>query len=149
MFTIEKSIVIDAPVEQVFAYAADPQHTPEYYTDVKEATNLRQLPNGGYACRFMPLDLTVETSEFVPGERIVSRGTACGPMDEFTLTTTFERLDVDKTRVTHHEEHSFHGGFFGRLGEKPSAKYFDRAAEMTMAALKARIEAKTPAATPS
>ena len=149
MFEIEKSIVIDAPVEDVFAYVADPQHAPEYYTDVNEVKDLRLLPNGGYACMFMPLDMTIETSEFVPSERIVSRGTACGPMDDITITTTFDRLDGDKTRVTTHEEHAFHGGFFGRLGEKSSSKYFDRAAEMTLAALKTRIEAKTPAGTPS
>lgn len=149
MFKIEKSIVIDAQVDEVFAYVADPQHNPEYYTDVNEVKNLRQLPNGGYACTFMPLDLTVETIELVPNERIVLRGTACGPMDEVTLTTTFDRLDGNKTRVTCHEEHAFHGGFFGRLGEKASSRYFDRAGEMTLAALKARMEANVLAATPS
>ncbi|HZC05460.1 MAG TPA: SRPBCC family protein [Ktedonobacterales bacterium] len=152
MFTIKKSIVIDAPVAEVFAYVVDPEHAPEYYTDVNEVTNLRRLPTGGYACRFMPLDLTVETTEFVPNERLVARGTACGPMDEVTLTTTFERFAGDhgeQARVTCHEEHRFRGGFFGRLGEKPAAQYFDRAAEMTLTALKARIESGVPAKTPT
>lgn len=146
MFEIEKSIVVDAPVEEIFAYVADPQHNREYYTDVSELKNLRQLPNGGYACTFMPVDMTIETAELVPNERIVQRGTACGPMDEITITTTFDRLSDDgKTLITHHEEHAFHGGFLGKLSEKPAARYFDRAAEMTMAALKARIESGTPA----
>lgn len=149
MFKIQKSIVIDAPVEQVFAYVADPQHMPEYYTDVNEVQSLRQLPSGGYSCRFMPLDLNVESSELFPNERIISHGTSCGPMDHVTLTTTFERLDAGKTRVTCLEVHAFRGGFFGRLGEKGAARYFDRAAEMTLAALKSRIEAKTLAATPN
>lgn len=146
MFKIEKTITIDAPVEAVFLYAADPHFAPEYYTDVNEVQNLRRLPNGGYAYRFMPLDLTVESSELVPNERIVARGTACGPLDEITLTTTFESIEGGKTRVTSHEEHRFKGGVFARLGEKGAVKYFDRAAEMTLAALKARIESGVVAA---
>lgn len=149
MFTIEKSIVIDEPVETVFAYATDPNHLPEYYTDVREVKDLRRLPNGGYACTLLPVELSVETIEFVPNERTALRGTACGGMDDITLTTTFERLASDRTHVTHREEHAFRGGFFGRLGEKPAAKYFDHAAEMSVAVLKARVEAKAPVSTPS
>jgi uncharacterized protein YndB with AHSA1/START domain len=146
MLKTEHSVVIDAPVEEVFAYATDPEHVPEYYTDVSEVKDLRRLPNGGYAGTFVPLDLPVETIEFVPNERIVLRGNWCGPMDDVTITTTFDRLDSDRTRVTSHEEHTFHGGFFARIGEKSTSKYLDHAAEMTMAALKTRIEAETLAA---
>lgn len=155
MFEIEKSIVVDAPVEEVFAYVADPQHCPDYYMDVSELKNLRRLPNGGYACTFMPVDMTVETAELVPNERIVLRGTACGLMDEVMITTTFDQFGGvgGKTLVSHHEKHAFRGGFIGTLSERPAARYFDRAAEMTMAALKSRIEsaipAQTLAATPS
>lgn len=147
MLTIEKSIVIDAPVERVFAYIADPSHLPEYYTDVDEVRDIRHLPNGGYAGRLMPLDLTVETTELVPGERIVSCGIWCGSLADVTITTTFDRLEGDKTRVTCREEHTFHGGFFGRIGEKSSAKYFERSMEMTQTALKAHVEAAIPAET--
>ncbi len=149
MLTIEKSIEIDAPVEAVFAYAADPSHLPEYYTDVREVRDLRQLPNGGYTATLWPLAATIETVELVPNERIVSHGQWGGPFGDVTMTTTFERLDGDKTRVTLHEEHLFHGGFFAKLGEKTTAGYLQRAAELTITALKARIEASVLApATP-
>jgi uncharacterized protein YndB with AHSA1/START domain len=149
MIKIEKSIVVEAPVEEVFAYTADPNHLPEYYTEVQEVKDMRRLPDGGYAGILMPLDLTIESAELVPNERIVLHGTWCGPMDTVTITTTFDRLDGDKTRVTYHEEHTFRGGLFGKIGEKSTTKYLDHAAEMTMAALKTRIEAETLAATPS
>lgn len=145
MLRFEKSIVISAPVEEVFAFAADPSHLPEYFTEVREVKDMRRLPNGGYACTLMPVELTTETIELVPNERIVSRGSWCGGLDDVTMTTTFERLDGGQTRVTWHEEHAFHGGFFGRIGEKSTAGYLERAAEMTLAALKVRIEAGIPA----
>lgn len=149
MVTIEKSIIINAPVEAVFAYAADPNHLPEYYADVTAVKHVRQLPNGGYACTLVPHDAPMETSEVIPNARIVLRGKWCGPMDDVRSTTTFERLASNQTRVTSHEEHTFHGGVFGRIGEKGAAAPLDHAAEMALAALKAHIEAQTPATTSS
>ncbi len=145
MLRFERDIVIDAPAEAVFAYVVDPSHLPEYFTEVREVKDLRRLPNGGYACTLMPVELTSETTEVVPNERIVSRGEWCGGLDDVMTTTTFDRLDGGQTRVTWQEEHSFHGGFFGRLGEKSTGGYLERAAEMTLAALKARVEAGIPA----
>ncbi len=148
MLNFEKSTVINAPVEDVFSYVADPSHLPEYFTEVREVKDLRRLPNGGYACTLSPVELTTETSEITPNERIVSRGKWCGGLDDVTMTTTFERLAGDQTRVIWEEQHSFHGGIggiFGRMGEKSTAGYLEHAAEMTLAALKAHIEAGIPA----
>ena len=148
MLKFEKSTVINAPVEDVFAYAVDPSHLPDYFTEVHEVRDLRPLPNGGYACTLSPVELTMETSEVIPNERIVSHGKWCGGLDDVTMTTTFNRLDGDQTRVTWQEEHTFHGGIFGRMGEKSTAGYLEHAAVTTLAAFKARIEARAPAATP-
>jgi uncharacterized protein YndB with AHSA1/START domain len=148
---IEKRITIAAPVEEVFAYATNPEHLPEYYTGVLEVTDVRRLPNGGYSFKSMNkvaglhADMTAESVEFIPNERIVSR--ARGALADSTITVTCERMEGNKTRVTCTEEHTIHGGFLGKLGETFLAKYFDHAAELTQATLKARIEAGIPAAT--
>jgi uncharacterized protein YndB with AHSA1/START domain len=144
MLKFERSIEIAAPVEDVFTYVADPSHLPEYFTEVREVKDLRRLPNGGYACTLAPVELSTETSEVIPNERIVSHGKWCGGLDDVTMTTTLDRLTGDQTRVTWQEKHIFHGGIFGRMGEKSTAGYLEHAAEMTLAALKARIEAAIP-----
>jgi uncharacterized protein YndB with AHSA1/START domain len=149
MVKIEKSIVIAAPVEEVFAYASDPRHTPEYFTGVHEVTDVRRLPNGGYTAKTayriagLHTDVIGEDIEFVPNARIVAQNRSA--LDDMKLTATFERLEGGKTRVTCIEEHTLHGGFLGKLGETFLTGYLEHAAEMTQATMKARIEAGIPA----
>ncbi len=149
MLKIEKSIVIDAPVETVFAYANDPNRAPEYYAGVDDVKDIRPLPNGGYTFKStykiagLHTEVTGEDIEVVPNERFVAKFRSA--LDDVNLTVTFERLDGGKTRVTCHEEHTLHGGILGTLGEPFLAKYLDHAAEQTQATLKARIEAGIPA----
>jgi uncharacterized protein YndB with AHSA1/START domain len=149
MVKTEKSIVIDAPVEEVFAYASDPHHLPEYFTGVEKVSDVRSLPSGGYSFKSvnkiagLRADMTSEDVEFVRNERVVAR--ARGKLDEMLLRAMFERLEGGKTRVTCIEEHTLQGGILGKLGEPFFAKYLDHAAELTQASLKARIETGVPA----
>ncbi|MGE5333165.1 MAG: SRPBCC family protein [Nitrososphaerota archaeon] len=152
MIKTEKNIVIKAPVEEVFAYAADPNHLPEYFTGVDKITDVRRLPNGGYGFKSvnkiagLHTDMTNEDVEFVANERIV--GKSHGALTDSTVTATFATMEGGQTRVTCVEEYTIHGGFLGKLGEAFLGKYFDHAAELTQETLKARIEAGVPALTP-
>ncbi len=145
MLTFEKSLVIDAPVEAVFAYTADPTHLPEYFRGVERVSKVESLPNQRYSFEFVDKIVgerfvaTGECTELVPNERLVVQLHA-EPEDE-TLTTTFERLNSGSTRMTCVEQYTIHGGFIGELGEAFLADYLHHAGEMTNAALKARIEA--------
>lgn len=150
MIRTEKRIVINAPVEDVFAYAADPNHAPAYFTGVLEVSDVRRLPNGGYAFKSvnkfagLHAEMLCEHTEFVPNARIVSRAT--GKFADLTVNATFQPQEGAKTQVTCIEEYTIHGGFLGKLGEPFLARYADHAAEMTQETLKARIEAGVPAA---
>lgn len=150
MLKIEKSIVINAPVDEVFAYTSDPTHTPQFFTGVDEVRDIRRLPNGGFASTTrvkiagFHTEMTGETTEFVPNKRFVSRSN--GGLEDATITVTFEPVEGDKTRVTCVEQHDIHGGILGDLGEFFLDGYLNHAAEMTQATLKARIEAGVPAA---
>ncbi len=153
MLTVEKSRVINAPIEEVFAYTIDPMHAPEYYTGAQAISDVQRLPNGGYSFKGdfklagLHTEVTGENVEFVPNERLVTQ--ARSALDDLTIAVTFERVERDKTRVTCHEEHTLHGGILGKLGEAFLASYFDHAAELTQLNLKARIETQALAATPS
>jgi uncharacterized protein YndB with AHSA1/START domain len=139
MIRTEKSIVINVPVAEVFAYTADPQHVPEYFHGCLEIADIRRLPNGGFAAktvnRFAGLhtEMTGETTEFVPNERMVTKSTG-------------KLADVTKTRVTCIEEYTIHGGFLAKLGDPFLSRYVDHGAELTQETLKARVEAGVPAA---
>lgn len=151
MLRTEKSIVIDAAVDEVFAYTVDPQHLPEFFTGVLDVSDIERLPTGGYACKTVNkfagvhTGMTGKTTAFVRNERIVWEAT--GKLADVTITVTFQPVESTKTRVTCIEEYTFHGGFLGKLGEPFLGKYIDHAAEMTQETLKARIEAGVPAST--
>ena len=48
MTTIERSIVIKAPVREVFSYLEDPVHLPEIWPSMVEVKEVKPLPKGGY-----------------------------------------------------------------------------------------------------
>jgi uncharacterized protein YndB with AHSA1/START domain len=85
-------VVIDRPVEEVAAYAADPGHAPEWYKNI-EAVEWETPPplsvgsRIGFVARFLGrrLAYTYEIREYRPGEKLVM-STAQGP---FPMETTY------------------------------------------------------------
>ncbi len=159
MIKIEKSIVIDAPVERVFAYLSDPAYALEYATASGpiEMKDVQRLPNGGYRYtevdQFLGerLETTNEDIEVVPNERTVTKFQSA--MVDGAATRRFERLEGGKTRLTCIGEVSLHGGPLAKFGEEQLAKSFEDEMERSLKAMKARIEAGVPemtaAATPN
>ena len=151
MIKIEKSIVVDAPVEQVFAYISNPTHEVEYMQGADEVKDVQRLPDGRYTytevSKFLGLhvDFKCEQVEVIPNERIVEK-THGGGM-EGSVTERFEPLEGGKTRVSIDGETSLHGGPLGKFGEAFFAKYFGHSVEMSMEAGKAQIEEAARAAT--
>ncbi|HEX8982881.1 MAG TPA: SRPBCC family protein [Ktedonobacterales bacterium] len=145
MIKTEKSIVIDAPVEKVFAYVYDPANEPEYMTGVHEVKDVQRLPDGRYTytevSKFLgvPVDFECEYTEVIPNERIVEK--VHGPGMDGHMSMGFERLETGKTRVSIVGETSLHGGPLAKFGESFLAKYFDHGSEMAIHGAKAHIEA--------
>ena len=152
MIKIEKSIVIDAPVETVFAYISDPAHDPEYMQGTDEVKDIQRQPDGRYTYtltgKFLGLhmDSKWEQVEVIPNERIVEKMHG-GGMDT-TMTERLERLEDGKTRVSLVSETILHAGPFAKFGEAFFAKYFEHGHEMGMEGAKAQIEAGTRVGTP-
>jgi hypothetical protein len=48
MATMERSIVMYAPVEKVFGYTAVPANLPEFWSSLIEVKDIQPLPNGGH-----------------------------------------------------------------------------------------------------
>ncbi len=143
MAKMERSIVIHAPVEKVFGYAADPSNLPEFWPSMMEVKDVQPLPNGGHRFRWvykmagMRFEGTSEDVEYVPNQRFVqkSRGGVEG-----TATWTF-LPEAGDTRVTFLGEYTVPIPLLGRLAEAVIVKVNDQETEALLSNLKARMEA--------
>lgn len=86
MISVEHSIVIERPLDEVFDYLTAPWKMPEWQSDVLEASTVGDQPIGPDTKvrvdrRFMgqTVTLTLETTEFKPNERF-SFASESGPI---------------------------------------------------------------------
>lgn len=140
---VRTEIHIRRPVAEVAAYAADPDHAPEWYVNISsvEWRTPRPLERGSrvaFVAHFLGrrIAYTYEIADLVPGERLVMR-TAQGPFPMET-TYTWEAVD-DGTRMTLRNRGAPSG--FGALGAPLVAAGMRRANRKDLAALKALLEA--------
>ena len=136
-------IVIDRPVAEVGAYAADPSNAPKWYAriesvDWKTPPPLRVGSAVAFVARFLGrrLEYTYEFAEFVPGERLMMR-TQQGPFPMET-TYTWTALSDNSTRMTLRNRGEPSG--FSRLTAPFMASAVRRANRQDLAKLKAALE---------
>jgi uncharacterized membrane protein len=143
MAKIEKSIVIDAPVEKVFAFMAEPNNLLEIWPSLLEVRNVEPLPNGGYCYDWtykmagLRFEGRAEWIEFVKDRRVVDRNESGIPS---TFVWTYQP-EGDGTRVTVNAEYSIPGAALGHLAEPIIHKMNEHEADIILANLKARMEA--------
>lgn len=102
---ITTEIVINRPVAQVAAYAAEPSNAPSWYVNIKSAESKTAPPLQvgslvAFVAQFMGkrLEYTYEVVAYVPGERL-QMTTAQGPFPMAT-TYTWEPAGELATRMT-------------------------------------------------
>src|SRR4051794_36560680 len=96
--------IIEGPVEAVAAYAGDPTHAPEWYSNIKSVEwrtepPIREGSEVEFVARFLGrrMAYTYRVTELLPDERLVM-STAQGP---FPMTTTYTWEPVEGgTRMT-------------------------------------------------
>lgn len=149
---IEKSITIDAPVEEVFDYTTTPEHLPEYLVSMLSVKDVKHLPNGDSSFKYnaqmfgFQAEGTGECKEKILNERATLKVHGAGM--EFTAPTTFERIAGGKTRVASVAEYRFEEGApITKFDETFLKKYLELASEFTFYTLKGRIELGVPVAT--
>lgn len=143
MAKVERSVVIHAPVEKIFGFAADPAHLPEFWPSMIAVKDVQPLPNGGHRFRWvykmagMRFEGASEDVEYVPNERLLqqSRGGI-----ESTITWTF-LSEAGGTRVTFLAGYTVPVPLLGRLAEAVIVKVNEHETEALLANLKSRMEA--------
>jgi uncharacterized membrane protein len=102
---VQSAIVINRPVSEVSRYAADPDHAPLWYVNIKSVEWVTPPPaqvgsRVAFVAHFLGrrLTYTYEVVEFIPGVRLVMR-TSEGPFPMET-TYTWESNADGTTRMT-------------------------------------------------
>lgn len=140
---VTTEVVIERPLGQVAAYAADPSNAPHWYANIESVEWQTPPPLGvgsrlAFVAHFLGrrLAYTYEIIEFTPGERLVMR-TAEGPFPMET-TYTFQGQGDGQTRMALRNRGESSG--FSRLGAPVLAAAMRRANRKDLANLKALLE---------
>jgi uncharacterized protein YndB with AHSA1/START domain len=145
MPTIEESIEIARPCDEVFAYATDVEHQTlyqsnlvDYEQETAEAREKGARDRGTAKVAGKKLHFTQEIAEWDPPRRVLMRSLEA-PMS-WELEMRFEELGPSRTRMTLHQEVGELGGFFGRLGDALVTKMYARDVRANLENLKALME---------
>jgi uncharacterized protein YndB with AHSA1/START domain len=143
MAHIEKSVLIEAPVEKVFAYANDLTRITEWWPlEVRSSTHQRVEKGAkldwSYRMMGVKFDGTSEYLEVVPNQRVNVKNTGGIP-------STFDHRYVNeggKTRVSMVVDYEVPGKLLGKIADRLVVERVNAsAAENVLANLKAICEA--------
>jgi uncharacterized protein YndB with AHSA1/START domain len=140
---VEKSIVISAPVEKVFAFVSDPANLPSVWPALEQVTNVTPAANGGSSSDYvynmggMRFSGHNEAIEFVPNTRLTTRSKSG---IESTVTFSFAPEGAG-TRATFLAEYIVPVPLLGKLAEALLVRQNEQQAETLLANLKAKMEA--------
>jgi uncharacterized membrane protein len=143
MTGLHRSTVIDAPIEKVFAYYADPVNLPEVWPSLIEVKDVTHAPEGWpqrfrwvYKMAGMRLEGITETTAFEPNRRFVTESK--GGIESI-IETLFEDLG-SRTRVTDQVQYRVPIPLLGRIAERVLARMNENEFEVIHANLKVRME---------
>lgn len=142
MAKIEKSLWINAPVEKVFGFMAQPENLPVIWPSLQEVRDVQPLPNGGYAYDWtykmagVRLEGHAEWTEFVPNQRIVFKNESGIPS---TFIWTYQ-AEAGGTRVAVSVDYTVPNAILGKLAAPVLHKINEQEAETVLTNLKARLE---------
>jgi len=144
MATVKRTVVIDAPVEEVFNYIADPMNEVQFIPSIVEVSDVTRTETGvgshyRWAYKMFGMRFRGESTctEYVPHERMVtdSRGGIVS-----TWTYTFQPED-GATKMTLTIDYTIPVPVLGKFAEALVLRQNEREADLAMANLKAILEA--------
>jgi uncharacterized membrane protein len=105
MVNVFTEIIINSPHEKVAKYAANPDHAPDWYVNIKSAEwqTEKTLQTGSkiaFIAEFLGrrLEYVYEIAVYIPGQKLVMK-TADGPFPMETIYT-WESINENQTRMT-------------------------------------------------
>jgi len=142
---VEESIEIGRPVEEVFAYVANPENLPEWSglaIEVKDAPEpLSEGDTFTAVGKFLGrrFETPYERASYEPNRRYTDRATG-GPIPDQEWTYTFEEVSEGATRLTRAVEGE-PGGFF-KLADPLIERVLERQVRTDLETIKDLLEAR-------
>ena len=146
MAKVEKEVILEAPIEEVFSYVSNPHNGLEFWPSLLEVNDVKPLPNGGYSGRYVYTMSGIrfegqgEYTEIIPNQWFVieTRGGV-----NSTITWTF-RSRGNITRVTLTVEYKVPILLLGKLAEAIIVRMNEQEGDVIMANLQARFQTASP-----
>ncbi len=145
MPSVEESVFIHRPRDEVFAFAVDPANVVLYNSNLVEYEKTSDGPPGkGATYRGVTrvagktINWTAETTEFKEGQSWETRSIE-SPM-AWTIAARYEEADGG-TRVTFHQETDSYQGFFGKLAEPVVTRMYAKDVRSNLEKMKELLEA--------
>ena len=141
MAKVARSITINAPVEKVFSYIADPSNDPQWQAGAIEVRNITGQGVGqryGWTYKVMgiPLKGETEVTEYIPNQRYVHKSTG-GVVSTFAFNF---RAEGGGTRVDFEVEYTIPVPVLGKFAERLVLRRTEREADHAAAAVKDILE---------
>jgi uncharacterized membrane protein len=142
MVSVQKTITVNAPVEQVYDYVTNPANMPEVWPSLVEIKDVAPLPDGGHQYRWvykmagMRFEGNGRNTDLTPPQRVVAINE--GGI-ESKLDWTFAAAEGGTT-VNLDVEYTVPLPLLGRLAEAIIVRQNEREMELLLANLKARLE---------
>jgi carbon monoxide dehydrogenase subunit G len=146
MVKVERSIIINAPVEKVFSYISDPNNELESIpsiTDVRDITGegVGQKWSWSYKMVGFSLKGESEITEHIPNQRLVQKSK--GGI-ESTWSYTFSP-ENGGTRLNVVVEYTIPIPVLGKVGERMVLNRTEREADLAMTNIKEKLESQNKA----
>jgi len=141
MAKVERSIIINAPVEKVFSYISDPNSELESIpsiTDIRDITGQGVGQRWGWSYKMMGISLKggSEVIEYIPNQRLVHKSTG-GIVSTWTYTFNPE---AGGTRVNLVVDYTIPVPVLGKIAERLVLRQNEREADLAMTNIKERLE---------
>ena len=141
MVKVERSIIINAPVEKVFSYISDPNSELESIpsiTDIRDITGQGVGQRWGWSYKMFGVSLKGESEviEYIPNQRLVHKSTG-GITSTWTYTFNPE---AGGTRLNVIVEYTIPVPVLGKVGERLVLHRTEREADLAMTNIKERLE---------
>jgi carbon monoxide dehydrogenase subunit G len=141
MAKVERSIIVNAPVEKVFSYLSDPNNELEAIPSITDIRDIKGEGVGqrwGWSYKMVGITFKGESEviEHIPNQRHVHKGTG-GIASTWTYTFSPEG---GGTRLGIVVEYTIPVPVLGKVGERMVLQKIEREADMAMANIKEALE---------